>query len=200
LGYSICYVNLSGDRLNDDSLNRLLNNTPGKSILLLEDIDAIFESREIVNKDHGGGRGYSKKGKVSFSGLLNALDGIRSQEGKILFMTTNHRERLDTALLRPGRSDVQVCLQNSSHKQMVNFFKVFFPNEEKKAELFAQKLPEWKVSIAKLQGHLVKYRESADVCLEKVREIVQEEEHLNDMPISEWFERLNLSKYIYRFH
>jgi len=42
---SICYLNLSGNKLDDDSLNRLLNNTPEASIILLEDIDAIFNKR-----------------------------------------------------------------------------------------------------------------------------------------------------------
>ena len=60
LGYNICYLNLSGDRLNDDSLSRLLNNSPGKALILLEDVDALFESREKVNKEdgkQGSGRG-----------------------------------------------------------------------------------------------------------------------------------------------
>ncbi|RPB16653.1 P-loop containing nucleoside triphosphate hydrolase protein [Morchella conica CCBAS932] len=48
------------------------------------------------------------KTSVSFSGLLNAIDGVASHEGRILIMTTNHRERLDPALIRPGRVDMQV--------------------------------------------------------------------------------------------
>jgi chaperone BCS1 len=38
----------------------------------------------------------------TISGLLNALDGIASQEGRILFLTTNKKEKLDPALIRPG--------------------------------------------------------------------------------------------------
>jgi len=106
LKLNICYLNLSGDSLNDDSLNRLLNSTPTQSIILLEDIDAIFVGRESVR---------GAKTGVSFSGLLNALDGVRSQEGRILFMTTNHREKLDPALLRPGRADYHVLLDNSTY-------------------------------------------------------------------------------------
>ena len=49
-----------------------------------------------------------KGGHVSFSGLLNAIDGVASHEGRILIMTTNHIERLDPALIRPGRVDVQI--------------------------------------------------------------------------------------------
>jgi len=105
---NICHLNLSAASLDDDSLNRALNDSPTNSIILLEDIDAIFVGRESV------GRG---RGRVSFSGLLNALDGVRSQEGRILFMTTNHREKLDAALLRPGRADYHVLLDNSSYNQ-----------------------------------------------------------------------------------
>jgi chaperone BCS1 len=42
------------------------------------------------------------------------LDGVRTADGRILFMTTNHKEKLDPALLRPGRADLHVELKNSS--------------------------------------------------------------------------------------
>jgi len=44
--------------------------------------------------------------ELTFSGFLNALDGIRSKDGTITIMTTNHKEKLDPALIRPGRCDV----------------------------------------------------------------------------------------------
>ncbi len=43
--------------------------------------------------------------RLTLSGLLNAIDGVTSTEGRILFMTTNYEERLDPALIRPGRVD-----------------------------------------------------------------------------------------------
>lgn len=42
---------------------------------------------------------------VTFSGLLNALDGVTASEGRVLFMTTNHLNKLDPALIRPGIYD-----------------------------------------------------------------------------------------------
>ncbi len=72
---------------------------------------------------------------MTFSGFLNALDGVRSQEGQIIFMTTNHREKLDPALLRPGRADVHVLLNYASEKQMVDLFLRFFPKETKERAL-----------------------------------------------------------------
>jgi chaperone BCS1 len=48
LKLNICYLNLSSGRLNDDSLNNVLSHAPPNSIILLEDVDAIFKQREQV--------------------------------------------------------------------------------------------------------------------------------------------------------
>ena len=150
LKLNICYLNLSSGRLDDDSLNNVLSYAPANSIILLEDIDAIFVQRESVQK--------GEKGGVSFSGLLNALDGVRAQEGSILFMTTNHKEKLDPALLRPGRCDVHVELCNATYPMIKGLFNKFYPGEDELANEFAKSLPEKKVSMAKLQGHFLKNR------------------------------------------
>ena len=47
---------------------------------------------------------------MTLSGLLNAIDGVTSTEGRIMFMTTNYEERLDPALKRPGRIDYKVFI------------------------------------------------------------------------------------------
>ena len=65
-------------------------------------------------------------------------------------MTTNHKERLDPALLRPGRADVHVNLTNASEKQIKGLFNRFYPESSEKAQDFANKLPVYKVSMAKL--------------------------------------------------
>ena len=46
MGMNVCYLNLSGNKLDDDELNRSLNQAPMNSIILLEDIDGIFVNRE----------------------------------------------------------------------------------------------------------------------------------------------------------
>jgi chaperone BCS1 len=73
LKLNICYLNLSGGNLCDDGLNRALNDAPPDSIILLEDIDGIFVERESVDKESR-----HRRRRVTFSGLLNALDGVRS--------------------------------------------------------------------------------------------------------------------------
>lgn len=84
--------------MSDDRLALLFATAPARCIILLEDVDSAFVNRQPA--DGGGGN------NLTFSGLLNALDGVTSAgEGRLIFMTTNHRERLDPALLRPGRVD-----------------------------------------------------------------------------------------------
>ena len=65
-------------------------------------------------------------------------------------MTTNHRERLDPALLRPGRADVHVRLDLASDKQLKGLYQRFFPDHQEKAEEFAKALPVARISMAKL--------------------------------------------------
>lgn len=55
---------------------------------------------------------------LTFSGFLNSIDGVRSQEGRIIIMTTNFKERLDPALLRPGRIDESYEINYASRYQI----------------------------------------------------------------------------------
>ena len=67
---------------------------------------------------------------VTLSGLLNLIDGVWSEEGRILFATTNHIEKLDPALIRPGRIDVRVRYDASTRDQAKRMFERFFPPDE----------------------------------------------------------------------
>ncbi|KAH7100842.1 P-loop containing nucleoside triphosphate hydrolase protein [Auriculariales sp. MPI-PUGE-AT-0066] len=64
---------------------------------------------------------------VTLSGLLNLIDGVWSEEGRLLFATTNHIEKLDPALIRPGRIDVRVRYDASTRDQVCRMFERFFP-------------------------------------------------------------------------
>jgi len=63
---------------------------------------------------------------VTFSGLLNALDGVASSEERIIFMTTNHYDRLDPALIRPGRVDIHEILDDAHGEQAERLFRKFY--------------------------------------------------------------------------
>ena len=111
-------------------------------------------------------------------------------------MTTNHKENLDPALLRPGRADVHIFMNNASCMQMQRVFMKFYPSETEKAVQFSELLPEFKISMARLQGHLLKYRESVDECIKNINEISREIEDNKEMSVNVWLNRLNMHQYI----
>ncbi|KND04113.1 bifunctional AAA family ATPase chaperone/translocase BCS1 [Spizellomyces punctatus DAOM BR117] len=167
LEYNICVMNLSERGMTDDRLSHLLNHAPPRSIILLEDVDAAFINRSQTDK-----QGYQSM--VTFSGLLNALDGVTSSEERVIFMTTNHVERLDPALIRPGRVDVKLLLDNASDEQARQMFLRFFEGEEALANEFVKKLnlKLHSVSPAQLQGHFVVYRDSARAAVDNATDLI----------------------------
>jgi chaperone BCS1 len=120
LDFNIAMMSLSQRGLTDDLLNHLLLNIPARTIVLLEDADAAFSNRKQRDDD-----GYSGA-NVTYSGLLNALDGVASAEERMVFMTTNHVDRLDDALIRPGRIDMTVHLGNATEGQMARLWDRFY--------------------------------------------------------------------------
>lgn len=123
LDLNICLLNLSERGLTDDKLNHLLSLAPERSILLLEDIDAAFPSRSAGEAEEPK-KEYQTS--VTFSGLLNALDGVASGESRIVMMTTNHVERLDPALIRPGRVDLIEELGDADEGMVQELFERFY--------------------------------------------------------------------------
>ncbi|KAJ9107149.1 hypothetical protein QFC19_002809 [Naganishia cerealis] len=141
-------VSLATAGLTDSKLNRCMTAVPPGSVVVMEDIDVGMPDALTLNRqnDHDdndrnedddeetSGKGKDKKNKgttrsggVTLSGLLNAIDGVAGSEGRILFMTTNHIEKLDPALIRPGRADIILEFKNASKSMCRDLFKVFYP-------------------------------------------------------------------------
>eukprot|EP01038_Epipyxis_sp_PR26KG_P013782 gene13782-18487_t len=169
LKLDICILNMSHKGLSDNSLAETLREAPSKAIILLEDVDAIFVERSAKS-----GAGSSSSDGVSFSGLLNAIDGVAAQEGRIFFMTTNYIDRLDSALIRPGRCDVKLEVKRASKLQLEKMFLRFFPGKFEQADVFAKRLPSDEVSMAQLQGHFLKYADSPEDCINGIPELLNQ--------------------------
>ncbi|CAH8320201.1 unnamed protein product [Eruca vesicaria subsp. sativa] len=103
--------------MRDADLRRLLLATRNRSILVIEDIDCAVDLPNRVEKQpvDGKNRGESQ-GPLTLSGLLNFIDGLWSSCGdeRIIIFTTNHKDRLDPALLRPGRMDMHIYMGHCS--------------------------------------------------------------------------------------
>ncbi|KAI0521979.1 P-loop containing nucleoside triphosphate hydrolase protein [Xylaria bambusicola] len=109
----------------DQDLEQMFMEIPPQCIALLEDVDAIWTDRDS-EKDEGQG---VTRSSCTLSGLLNVLDGVGSGEGRIVIMTTNKPDRLDSALVRPGRVDLKLMLGNISRKSAEQMFvRMFAPD------------------------------------------------------------------------
>jgi len=67
---------------------------------------------------------------LTFSGLLNALDGVGNHNGLVFVLTTNFKDQLDAALIRDGRVDVRVRFDYCTPDQMAKLFDTFYPQKE----------------------------------------------------------------------
>ncbi|TYJ56645.1 hypothetical protein B9479_002575 [Cryptococcus floricola] len=76
------------------------------------------------------GGGGQPPSTVTMSGLLNALDGVSSQEGCVVIATTNHLERLDPALIREGRFDDHIHFTFLIPRQAHDLYVHLFPLED----------------------------------------------------------------------
>jgi mitochondrial chaperone BCS1 len=137
----ICVLNLSSF-LSDTDLQSAIADAPIDAILVLEDIDCVqtAQSRKgtevsvedvelkpdvIMSKTNG----KSDSTFVSKAGLLNALDGITTPDGRIFILTTNYPEKLDEALIRPGRCDVHEKFEYFGKDEQIRMAERFFgPN------------------------------------------------------------------------
>ena len=206
--------------MDDGGLTRLISNLPAKSIALMEDIDVAFTQgvnrqspptpAPMPTRNDGFGFAQSAQqtsaGGITLSGLLNAIDGVAAQEGRILFATTNQYSVIDPALKRPGRLDLHIEFRLSTQVQAKELFERFYPanigsnahsvqlgkqqlsEHEDKIDLekppsytavtggisspyelsaselaklakeFASQIPEEELSMAALQGHLMRYK------------------------------------------
>ncbi|OAY37237.1 AAA-ATPase At3g50940 [Manihot esculenta] len=112
------------DLKTNSELRRLLISTGNKSVLVVEDIDCSIELQNRIAEARAlrpqpNRRGYTEEKnqvQVTLSGLLNFVDGLWSSCGdeRIIIFTTNHKEKLDPAMLRPGRMDVHIHMSYCS--------------------------------------------------------------------------------------
>jgi chaperone BCS1 len=159
---SIYVVNLT--EFNDRSLKKAMNDVPEDSVILFEDIDCMKAghrrpevgagSTQAPEQEDGEKRIAIEGMGVTLSGLLNVLDGFHAPENVVYVMTTNAVERLDPALLRPGRIDYRLFMGEAAESQRIELYRRFFPEStEEEASGFAE--AHQTETMAEFQGQLL---------------------------------------------
>jgi mitochondrial chaperone BCS1 len=152
--YIMHIPSLSGDA----ELERLFTELSPQCIVLLEDIDTAGMKRKSQDEAEQAERerklrGAPQSGHCTLSGLLNVLDGVASQEGRIVLMTSNAAADLDEALVRPGRIDIKIYMghiDGDAAEEM--FLRMYEPDENDEpnsAETCARLEPELLHKLAK---------------------------------------------------
>lgn len=129
----LCIIDLSSERILE-RLAGLINSAPRDGIIVLEDLDRVDLT-------------------TSLSGILNAMDGLGSGEGRVMFVTANDRSKFPDVMVRPGRIDEIIELGNATEDQAVRLYGQFCPGDEKAAAWAAEHKGK---SMAELQKMLVK--------------------------------------------
>jgi len=152
-GKHVCFLQPNHPRFTDDMLKTCLQRTPKNSIVVMEDIDALFNNRHSMNKDC----------PLTFTGLLNGLDGIGSSEGQLFILSTNHLERLDPALIRSGRVDRKFEFSFCTDEVLAKMFRRFYP-ETQMCKEFVQvvRLKYEKITAADLQQAFIANMKKSD--------------------------------------
>ena len=181
-GLSLYIINLSSPEVDDQKLLEMIHSC-NRSIILFEDIDSIFGSNDLTYGTTSQGMNKRHKkvtNQVTFSGILNALDGIYAQEGNLIFMTTNYKDKLDTALIRPGRIDFEIEFGYANKECCQKLFHNFYLDDNYESlnthikvfgEQISERIPERTLSIAQIQGHFLKYRDPKE-SLDNIGEII----------------------------
>lgn len=175
----IYYLMLNNISSDNELLCLLKEIQYNNSILVIEDIDCMTEiiktrtndddkisniEKELnelkkeLNKNTEKRYDDNKHNALTLSGLLNALDGIFDNHGRILIMTSNRPEILDKALIRPGRIDRKINFRNCNRQQIIDIYKMFFNTEIDTS--IVDKIQEYKYSPAYISKLFLYYKDT----------------------------------------
>jgi hypothetical protein len=154
-------ISLSTMSDNKDLLKAINAIDSDEAVLIIEDID-------VASTTHSRDLDKTKDDKVALDVLLNVLDGAGTPSGLITIMTTNYIERLDDALVRPGRVDYRLLVDDLNDDQLHRMVEWYTGLKE-------FKLPKIESSItpADVTGAVKAFIGHPDLCLAQVRSLVE---------------------------
>jgi hypothetical protein len=164
INYNLGMLTITKETTNTTLLNAFKYTDP-KSIILIEDIDCLFNKRQATNDN----------AQITFSNLINIMDGVLTKSGTIIFITTNHPEQLDNALLRPGRIDMilQINLpkKDEIEKLFIDLMSRYFDKETIKTNFdrFYDTIYKRKLSMSAIVNFLFTYK---DKYMENISELI----------------------------
>lgn len=115
-------------------------------IILLEDIDYIFGKRE---------KEFTQEEKARSNALLQLLDGAESMPNVVFIATTNDLDSLDEAIIRDGRFDLKICMDNIDEPTAKEMCKGLYLTDKQTTELLKDET--YPINPAYLQNKIIQY-------------------------------------------
>jgi chaperone BCS1 len=117
---NLCVLDLNN--CTNNSFESALMEIPKDAIIVIEDIDSSNATKER-------GSDSEENYFLSLGTILNTLDGVISLNNTLIFLTTNHPEKLDPALVRKGRIDYIYEIPYLSNKEIKEYINLVYPDE-----------------------------------------------------------------------
>lgn len=150
-------INIS--QMSNSSFEKAISSATSNSIIVIEDFDSCKSTHSRKNKDEKD----TVEDIISLTTILNTLDGIVSLNGTIIFMTTNHIEKIDEALLRKGRVDEEYEIKNFGDTEVKEYIHLMFPEKD------ISSLPEFsEISGCKIQSLFMESRGDFDMFISSI--------------------------------
>ena len=112
--------------INNGTIKSVVNIPLNQRVYILEDIDCL--TSVVLERSENSSISDDSE-CITLSYLLNLLDGVLETPGRILVMTTNYPEKLDKALIRPGRIDLNIHFGKATSRMIKEFIKFFYSVE-----------------------------------------------------------------------
>jgi len=110
------YILSFSNSMTDEAFKKLVSTIPKNGLLVMEDIDALFDEKKAL----------------SMSTVLNIMDGIARKNRIICLMTTNNYDKLTDVFKRPGRIDMTIEFNKADEecfRQMAEFMCTYHKKE-----------------------------------------------------------------------
>jgi len=104
--------------------------------------------------------------KLTLGAILEVIDGLVECPGRVIIMTTNHKDHLDPALLRPGRIDMEIQFKRLRHSHIAEIFKKWYGRSINYEDI--RKIPDYKYTQAEISQLLFKYENDSKGFIDEI--------------------------------
>jgi hypothetical protein len=164
LNMDICMMTL-GPGVDDSVFINAVSNVKDSTLFILEDVDCLFN---VYDRQEEGNQGHTNAApNLTFSSVLNVLDGLARRHRQITIMTTNNISKMDRAFMRPGRIDKVVrfgWVTRDQATEMIQHLVPHFLYDKEGICKFLEKIQKLKVPSVIVHKYLFENMHAESIC------------------------------------